>query len=78
MNQKGLTRRQSTLDGCEDGRLDPLIKVLKRNGNLPNEQIQAQNTNCQQDRDQRKEHSESLVAAINKLTDALVRIADRL
>ncbi|GLT37417.1 hypothetical protein SLA2020_117350 [Shorea laevis] len=78
MTQKGLEPRQSTLDGCEDRRLDPLIKVLKRNGNPPNEQIQAQNTNCQLDRDQRKEHSESLVAAINKLTDALVRIADRL
>ncbi|GLT83860.1 hypothetical protein SLE2022_021270 [Rubroshorea leprosula] len=78
MTQKRLELSRSTLDGCEDGRLDPLIKVLKRNGNPLNEQIQAQNTNCQLDRDQRKEHSESLVAAINKLTDALVRIADRL
>ncbi|GKV50214.1 hypothetical protein SLEP1_g56926 [Rubroshorea leprosula] len=78
MTQKGLKRTRSTLDECEDGRLDPLIEVLKRSGNLVNEQIQAQNTNCQLDRDQRKGHSESLVAAINKLTDALVRIADSL
>ncbi|GKV45570.1 hypothetical protein SLEP1_g52638 [Rubroshorea leprosula] len=74
MTQKGLKHRQSKLDECEDGRLDPLIKVLKRNSNPLNEQIQAQNTNCQLDRDQRKEHSESLVATINKLTNALERV----
>ncbi|GKV17423.1 hypothetical protein SLEP1_g27937 [Rubroshorea leprosula] len=78
MTEDGLKHGWSSLDGCVDAKLDQLIKVLERNGSLINEQIQAQNTNCQLDRDQGKEHTESLIAAINKLTEAVVKIANKL
>ncbi|GLU20809.1 hypothetical protein SLE2022_369910 [Rubroshorea leprosula] len=78
MTEEGLKHGWSSLDGCVDAKLDQLIKVLERNGRLINEQIQAQNTNCQLDRDQGKEHTESLIAAINKLTEAVVKIANKL
>ena len=40
--------------------------------------LEAKNTSCQLDRDQRKEHTDSLVVALSKFTDALVKIADKL
>lgn len=55
-----------------------LIKVLERNSNMLNAQFEAQNLNCQLDRDQQKDHTNTLVAALGKLTDAIVRIADKL
>lgn len=51
---------------------------MERNGNMLNAELEARNMNVQLDRKQCKEQSESLVAALNKIGDALVRIADKL
>ncbi|GAV72096.1 Myb_DNA-bind_4 domain-containing protein [Cephalotus follicularis] len=55
-----------------------LIDVLERNGKMLTAQLEAQNTNFQMDRVQRKDHGDSLVAVLNKLAEALGRIADKL
>ncbi|XP_057495787.1 trihelix transcription factor ASR3-like isoform X1 [Actinidia eriantha] len=54
-----------------------LIKVLEKNGRMVCAQLESQNTNSQLDREQRKDHANSLVAVLNKLADALGRIADK-
>lgn len=78
MSREGKKRRLSS-DESEDPDLeDRLIKVLGRNMSMLNSQLKAQNINCQQDREQRKDHNDSLVRALNKLTDAIVKIADKL
>ncbi|KAK4569250.1 hypothetical protein RGQ29_004593 [Quercus rubra] len=73
-------RRRLSLDGQEDASNlgNQLVKVLEMNSDKLNAHLEAQNINCQLDRDQRKEHTDSLVAALSKVTDALVRIADKL
>ncbi|KAA8542052.1 hypothetical protein F0562_023204 [Nyssa sinensis] len=79
MSQEGWKRRRLSSDGCRDTNLeDRLIKVLERNSDMLSAQLEAHNMNCQLDRDQHKDHNETLVAALSKITDALVRIADRL
>lgn len=71
-------------DGVGDGdeetiRLqDQLIEVLERNGRMLSAQLEAQNTNFQLDREQRKDQADCLVAVLSKLADALGRIADKL
>lgn len=55
-----------------------LIDVLERNGKMLTAQLEAQNNSFQLDREQRKDHADSLVAVLNKLADALGRIADKL
>ncbi|KAI5563066.1 hypothetical protein POPTR_015G105800v4 [Populus trichocarpa] len=78
MSREGKKRRLSS-DESEDPDLeDRLIKVLGRNMSMLNSQLKAQNINCQLDREQRKDHNDSLVRALNKLTDAIVKIADKL
>lgn len=57
---------------------DLLFKVLERNSSMLKTQLEAQNINCQLDREQKKEHSDNLIAAMNKLTDALLRIGNKL
>ncbi|KAK9278955.1 hypothetical protein L1049_028537 [Liquidambar formosana] len=79
ISQEGWKRRRLSLVGCgETNREDQLIKVLERNSDTLTAQLEAHNSNCQLDRDQQKDHTDSLVAALSKLTDALVRIADKL
>ena len=75
MIQEGLKRRRLPIDGSEDNNW---AKILERNSNMLCSQLEAQNINYQLDRDQRKEQADSLVASLNKLTDALVRIANKL
>ncbi|XP_022771022.1 trihelix transcription factor ASR3-like [Durio zibethinus] len=75
MVQEGLKRRRLSIDGSEDNNW---AKILKRNSNILSSQLEAQNINYQLDRDQRKEQADNLVAALNKLTDAMVRIANKL
>ena len=78
MSQEGWKRRILSLHGCVDNNLEEqLIKVLERNSSMLNAEIEAHNMNCKLNRDQRKEHCDSLVAALSKITDALVRIADK-
>lgn len=56
---------------------DQLTKTLERNISMLNAQLEVQNINCQLDREQ-KEQSDNLIAAVNKLTDAILRIANKL
>lgn len=55
-----------------------LIDVLERNGKMLTAQLEAQNTNFQLDREQRRNNADGLVAVLNKLADALGKIADKL
>lgn len=55
-----------------------LIEAMERNGRLLSSQLEIQNTNSQLDREQRKDHANTLFAVLNKLADAMVRIADKL
>lgn len=78
MSREGKKRRLSSVESEDPDLEDRLIKVLGRNMSMLNSQLQAQNINCQLDREQRKDHNDSLVGALNKLTDAIVKIADKL
>lgn len=55
-----------------------LVDALERNGELLVAQLEAQNKNSQLDRELRKDQSDGLLAILNRLADALVRIADKL
>ncbi|KDP23266.1 hypothetical protein JCGZ_23099 [Jatropha curcas] len=55
-----------------------LVGVLEKNSKMLTAQLEAQNNNFQLDREQRKDHADSLVAVLNKLADALGKIADKL
>lgn len=55
-----------------------LIEILERNGQLLAAQLEVQNTNLKLDREQRKDHDANLVAVLNKLADAVAKIADKL
>ena len=41
-------------------------------------QLEAQNINFQLDREQRKDHADGLVTVLNKLANALGKLADKL
>ncbi|KAK4792073.1 hypothetical protein SAY86_022508 [Trapa natans] len=55
-----------------------LVDALERNGDLLVAQLEAQNKNSQLDRELRKDQANGLLTILNKLADALVRIADKL
>ncbi|KAK1406038.1 hypothetical protein QVD17_42235 [Tagetes erecta] len=55
-----------------------LIEAMERNGRLLTSQLEIQNNNSQLDREQRKDDANTLFALLNKLADAMVRIADKL
>ncbi|XP_010538162.1 PREDICTED: trihelix transcription factor ASR3-like [Tarenaya hassleriana] len=55
-----------------------VIEVLERSSKMLETQLEAQNSNLRQDREQRKDIGDSLVAVLNKLADVLGRIADKL
>lgn len=79
MFQEGVTRRRFSSDGCQIiDATDRLIRVLQSNAILLNAQLEAQNMNHQVDREQRNDQHNSLVIALNKITDALAKIADKL
>ncbi|KAF5741215.1 hypothetical protein HS088_TW10G00211 [Tripterygium wilfordii] len=74
-------KRRRVVTEVEDGTTNlqnQLIDVLERNGKTLTAQLEAQNTNFQLDREQRKVHADGLVSVLNKLADALGRIADKL
>ncbi|KAK6930744.1 Myb/SANT-like DNA-binding domain 4 [Dillenia turbinata] len=81
-SQKGQKRKRTNAGADEDAELnkmqDHLIEVLEGNGRTLNAQLETQNSNSRLDREQRKEHADCLVAVLNKLADALGRIADKL
>lgn len=55
-----------------------LIEALENNGKLFSSYIETHKTHLRLDREQRKEQSNSIVTALNKLVDTLGRIADKL
>ncbi|GMP57445.1 hypothetical protein CsSME_00021540 [Camellia sinensis var. sinensis] len=79
-SHEGRKRRRFGADGDEETNTlqCQLIEVLEKNGKMLCAQLEAQNTNFQLDREQRKDHTGSLVTVLNKLADALGRIADKL
>ncbi|XP_008791026.1 trihelix transcription factor ASR3 [Phoenix dactylifera] len=78
-SQEGQKRRRTSQDRAGDINLQSqLIEVLERNSRMLTAQLEAQNVNCQLDRDQRKDQTNSLLSVLGKLADALGRIADKL
>ncbi|PRQ39778.1 putative transcription factor MYB family [Rosa chinensis] len=73
-------RKRFAIDGEEEtfSLQNQLIEVMERNGKMLADYFEAQNSHSQLDREQRKEHSDSLIAVLNKLADAFMRIADKL
>ncbi|XP_050373635.1 trihelix transcription factor ASR3 [Argentina anserina] len=73
-------RKRFTVDGEEEtfSLQNQLIEVMERNGKMLADYFEAQNSHSQLDREQRKEHSDSLIAVLNKFADAFIRIADKL
>ncbi|XP_021746010.1 trihelix transcription factor ASR3-like [Chenopodium quinoa] len=61
-----------------NGEQDELCQVLEKNGRILSAQLDAYNINLKLDREERKDHANSLVAVLNKLADSLGRIADKL
>ncbi|RWW47263.1 hypothetical protein BHE74_00046764 [Ensete ventricosum] len=76
----GQKRRRTSPDEAEEDcdLQSRLIEVLERNSRMLTAQLEAQNMNCQLDRDQRKDQANGLLAVLGKLADALGRIADKL
>ncbi|KAK8648124.1 hypothetical protein V6N13_128886 [Hibiscus sabdariffa] len=80
-SQEVRKRKRVATDGDEETDSSPqyhLIDVLEKNGKMLVAQLEAQNNNFHQDMEQRKDHGDNLVAVLNKLADALGRIADKL
>ncbi|XP_021722993.1 trihelix transcription factor ASR3-like [Chenopodium quinoa] len=65
-------------DNNNNGEQDELCQVLEKNGRILSAQLDAYNINLKLDREERRDHANSLVAVLNKLADSLGRIADKL
>nr|ACN35229.1 unknown [Zea mays] len=79
--QQGGQKRPRTVEGAGEGTADlesKLVEILDRNSRLVAAQLEAQNQNCELDREQRKDQANSLVVVLGRLADALGRIADKL
>ncbi|CAN4114275.1 unnamed protein product [Withania somnifera] len=78
--QEGRKRKRNGSDTDEEASnlQHHLVRALDRNSEMVSSQLEAQNMHFQQDREQRKDHVDNLVAVLNKLADALGRIADKL
>lgn len=55
-----------------------LINTLEKNGKLLVSQLEAQNSSSQLDREQRRDQANGVLSILNKIADALVKIADKL
>ncbi|XP_044507706.1 trihelix transcription factor ASR3-like isoform X2 [Mangifera indica] len=79
-SQEGRKRKRFSTNGNgETSNLQcQLMNVLEKNGKMLTAQLEAQNNNFALDREQRKDNADNLVAVLNKLADALARIADKL
>ncbi|XP_044462457.1 trihelix transcription factor ASR3-like isoform X2 [Mangifera indica] len=79
-SQEGRKRKRFSVDGDEEmSNLQcQLIDVLEKNCKMLTAQLEAQNNNFELEREQRKENADNLVGVLNKLADALGRIADKL
>ncbi|KAJ9567896.1 hypothetical protein OSB04_003862 [Centaurea solstitialis] len=78
MSQDGNKRRRVSTEECQDKSFDArLIEVLEKNNNVLSAHLEEENTNRRLDRDQRKDYNDNLVSALNKISDALTKIADK-
>lgn len=76
---RGQKRKRTSPEAAGD--IDPqirMIEILEKSSRMLAAQLEAQNINCQLDRDQRKDEANSLLNVLGKLADALGRIADKL
>eukprot|EP00249_Psilotum_nudum_P020742 c27827_g1_i3 orf=289-1356(-) len=64
--------------GENDDFNNQLFTMLENNSRVLTAHVESQNINSQLDRNQRKEHAESMVSVLGKLADALAKIAERL
>ncbi|KAG8070809.1 hypothetical protein GUJ93_ZPchr0006g41115 [Zizania palustris] len=71
-------RRTDEDDGGSRELQSKLVEILDRNSRMVAAQLEAQNVNCQLDREQRRSQADSLVVVLGRLADALGRIADKL
>ncbi|MED6160192.1 hypothetical protein PIB30_048974 [Stylosanthes scabra] len=78
--QEGHKKRRLSLDNSEHTTNfnNNIVKVLRRNNDILKAHFGAQNMNYQLAREQQKEQTDNLVAALGKLTDAVSKIADKL
>ena len=79
--QQGGQKRPRTDEEAGEGPTDlqsKLTEILDRNSRIVAAQLEAQNQNCELDREQRKDQANSLVLVLGRLADALGRIADKL
>ncbi|KAK7295613.1 hypothetical protein RJT34_18524 [Clitoria ternatea] len=74
----GRKRKRFAADEEEETLQSQLIDVLEKNGKMLRDQLEAQNLNFQLDRQQQKDTASNIVAVLDKLADALGRIADKL
>lgn len=71
-------RKRDKTDEEESTTLEQqLIEALEKNGKLISSQIESQNNHLRLDREQRNNHVNSFITVLNKLADALGRIADK-
>ncbi|XP_014496636.1 trihelix transcription factor ASR3 [Vigna radiata var. radiata] len=77
-SQGGRKRKRFSTDAEEESLQSQLIDVLEKNGKMLRDHLEAQNTNFQLDRQQQKDTATNIVAVLDKLADALGRIADKL
>lgn len=80
MFQEGYKRKQLSSDRSEDSTdfNDNITKLLRRNSDILKAHLGAQNINYQLARDQQKQQTDIIAAALGKITDALTKIADKL
>nr|XP_043608486.1 trihelix transcription factor ASR3-like isoform X2 [Erigeron canadensis] len=79
MSQEGCKRRRVSTNEDHDKNFDDrLIDVLTNSTNMLNARLEADNINSQLDRDKRKDYNDSLISALNKISEALTKIVDKL
>ncbi|XP_022638771.1 trihelix transcription factor ASR3-like isoform X1 [Vigna radiata var. radiata] len=78
--QHGYKRKRLSSDSSEDNTDfdNSITKLLRRNSEILKAHLGAQNINYELARNQQKQQTDILVAALGKLTDALTKIADKL
>lgn len=77
-SSQGLKRRRISPEGGSSNFHNQLIKIIERNNKMIMSHFSVQNANLQLERDQRREQANSLLDVLNKLADAVGRIADKL
>ncbi|XP_051116342.1 trihelix transcription factor ASR3 [Andrographis paniculata] len=80
-SQEGRKRKRDATDqgGAGTANLEhQLIDVLVKNGEVLSSMLESQNVQHRLEREQRNDHANGLLTVLNKLADALGRIADKL